>query len=487
MACRNGVDRAVLGQKVNRENHEATSGSSEEVIRVLDLYETREKIYTRRLKGFFSDVKKYTLAPFLLAYFLVPWLTVDGRQAMWFDLPERKFHIFWMTFWPQDFMLLAWMLIICAFALFTVTVLVGRVWCGFSCPQTVWTLLFMVAEHFWEGDRNQRIKLDSAPWSANKIARKSGKHGTWLFIAFVTGFTFVGYFNPVRELATDFFTLQSHPAAYFWTFFFTFATYLNAGHLREQVCLYMCPYARFQSVMFDSDTLIVSYNYHRGEPRGGRKQGAAHVGEGLGDCVDCSLCVQVCPTGIDIRDGLQYECINCGLCIDACNSVMDKMGYPRELISFTTEHRMDGAKTRVLRPRLVGYTLILTAMIVLFIYTVSTRIPLEVDIIRDRSLLFRETSEGLVENIYTVKISNMAEQAHTYQLAARGDYEFEYLGEDRVEVAGGEVFAVLVRLVLDPGLLQEPNSKIFFEVRSLDDANISEVEESRFIGPSRGR
>lgn len=469
---------------MSQETEQAQKKGSEEVIRVLDLYETREKIYTRRLAGFFRDVKKYTLLPLMLGYFLLPWLNIDGRQAVWFDLPARKFHIFALTFWPQDFMLLAWLLIICAFGLFTVTVLVGRVWCGFSCPQTVWTLWFMAAEHFWEGDRNQRIKLDNSPWSANKVVRKSGKFASWFLIAFATGLTFVGYFNPIRELLLGFFTLEAHPAAIFWTCFFTFMTFMNAGFLREQVCLYMCPYARFQSVMFDKDTLIVSYDPRRGETRGARKKGKEHLEEGLGDCVDCSLCVQVCPTGIDIRDGLQYECINCGLCIDACNSVMDKMGYERNLISFTTEHNLQGNKTEVFRPRFIGYALVLTAMVSLFLYTVATRIPLEVDIIRDRNMLYRETSEGLVENIYTLKIANMENSAHAYRISATGDYDYAFSGESEVQVAGGEVYTALVRLALDPGLLREPNSKIYFQVEAKDDAGIREVEESRFIGPS---
>jgi len=470
---------------VSHEHQHENQQGSEEVIKILDLYETREKIYTRRLKGFFRDVRKYTLMPMMAAYFLLPWLNIDGRQAIWFDLPERKFHIFWLTFWPQDFMLLAWLLIICAFALFTVTVLVGRVWCGFSCPQTVWTLWFMYAEHVWEGDRNQRIKLDNAPWSANKVIRKTGKQVSWLLIAFVTGFTFVGYFNPIRDLTMGFLTFDAHPAAVFWTAFFAFMTYMNAGFLREQVCLYMCPYARFQSVMFDKDTMIVSYDPRRGEPRGARKKGQDHLEEGLGDCVDCSLCVQVCPTGIDIRDGIQYECINCGLCVDACDSVMDKMGYPRNLISFTTEHNLAGNKTEIFRPRFIGYALVLTVMVSLFLYTIASRIPLQVDIIRDRNLLYRETPEGFVENIYTLKINNMENVSHSYVIKAVGDYDFTYSGDRQVEVAGGEVYSLLVRLELDPGLLREPNAKVYFEVESVDDPSVSATQESRFIGPSR--
>ncbi len=469
---------------MNQEKPGIDRDRAEETIQVLNLYETQEKIYTRRLEGFHRNLKKWTWIPLLGAYFILPWINIDGRQSVWFDLPARQFHVFGFTFWPQDFMLLGWLLIIAAFALFTVTVLVGRVWCGYSCPQTVWTMLFMNAEHFWEGDRNQRIKLDKAPWSTNKVARKTGKQATWILIAFVTGITFVGYFNPIRELVPDFFTLGAHPAAYFWTFFFTGATYLNAGFMREQVCLYMCPYARFQSVMFDRDTLIVSYDAARGEPRGARKKGAAHREEGLGDCTDCTLCVQVCPTGIDIRDGLQYECISCGLCIDACDAVMDKMGYPRKLISFTTENALEGGKTHILRPRFVGYTLVLAVMVGLFIYALAARVPLEVDIIRDRTLLYRETYQGMVENIYTLKINNMEEREHSYAISVRGEHDYEFIGDREVNVPGGSTYTGVVRLELDPGLMRDPNSELEFVVQSLDDAQLRAAEDTRFIGPS---
>ena len=458
--------------------------ASDEVVRVLDLYETREKIYTRRLQGFYRSLRRWTWIPLLGGYFLLPWLNLDGRQAVWFDLPARKFHILTLTFWPQDFMLLAWLLIMAAFALFTVTVLVGRVWCGFTCPQTVWTMLFMGAEHLWEGDRNQRMKLDKAPWSANKLIRKGGKQLSWVLIALLTGFTFVGYFNPIRELVPDFFTLSAHPAAVFWTLFFTVMTYMSAGFLREQVCLYMCPYARFQSVMFDRDTLVVSYDTRRGEPRGARKKGVEHSSEGLGDCVDCTLCVQVCPTGIDIRDGLQYECISCGLCIDACNAVMEKMDYPKNLISFTTQHVQEGGKRQILRPRFVGYVLVLAAMATLFTWTVATRVPLDVSVIRDRNLLFRETPNGLIENIYTLRINNMDNAEHRYRIAVAGDHDFAFKGEQEVLVAGGEVYSALVRLELDPGLLREPNSTVTFTVSGIDNPALADSHESRFIGPS---
>lgn len=463
---------------------EEKSTAAEETIRVLDLYQTREKIYVRRLLGFFQRLKRFTGLPMLAAFFILPWIQYDGRQLLWFDLPSRKFYVFNITFWPQDFMLLAWALIISAFALFTVTVMVGRVWCGFSCPQTVWTWLFMGTEYLWEGDRNARIKLDKAPLSWNKLWRKSGKQISWLLIALVTGLTFVGYFNPIRELVPGFFTLSGHPAAIFWVLFFTAMTYMNAAYLREQVCLYMCPYARFQSVMFDPDTMIVSYDVERGEPRGARKKGADHKAEGKGDCVDCSLCVQVCPTGIDIRDGLQYECISCGLCIDACDAVMDKMGYPPKLISFTTENNLKHRQTHLLRPRFLGYLLVLSIIVGAFAYVIATRVPLEVDIIRDRNVLYREVANGFVENIYTLKINNMDNRDHRYQISLTSDYDFRFPAQTQtLNVAEGEVLTTVVRLSLDPGLLEAPNVPVLFKVESLDSPGLQDSEESRFIGP----
>lgn len=464
-------------------SQEEQKPSLEEETHVLYLYETEKKIYQRRFVGFFRKLKKRSGIPLLLGYLLLPWFQIGGRQAVWFDLPARKFHILWMTFWPQDFMMLAWLLIIGAFALFSVTVLVGRVWCGFSCPQTVWTMMFVGVERFFEGGRNKRIKLDLAPWSFNKVWRKGGKHTVWLLIAFITGFTFVAYFNPARDLAIDLLSFSADPAAVFWTFFFTLMTYMNAGYLREQVCKYMCPYARFQSVMFDADTLVVSYDKVRGEARGQRKKGSDHRASGLGDCVDCGLCVQVCPVGIDIRDGLQSECISCGLCIDACNAIMEKVEYPKGLISFTTENKLAKGKTHIFRPRLLGYGLALLVMVSVFGYTLLTRVPLELDIIRDRSLLYRETSRGLIENIYTLRINNMDNHAHQYLISVEAEQGFRFIGDKLVDVAGGEVFTHLVRLELDPGLLKRGNTDITFVLQAEDDATMRDTEESRFIGP----
>ena len=321
----------------------------------IDLYASREKIHTRAFSGFYRNLRRAGGALLFVLYFGTVWLNWDGHQAVWWNLPERKFHIFGATYWPQDFVLLSALLIIAAFGLFFITVFAGRVWCGYTCPQSVFTWIFMWAEKVTEGDRNQRMKLEKAPMSANKFARRFAKHSIWLGVSLVTALTFVGYFAPIRELLAELVTFEASGWALFWIAFFTLATYGNAGWLREQVCIHMCPYARFQSVMFDQDTLIVSYDPHRGETRGPRKKTADHKAQGLGDCIDCTLCVQVCPTGIDIRDGLQIECIGCAACIDACDAVMDKMNYPRGLISYTTEHNLSGQKTRLLRPRLIGH------------------------------------------------------------------------------------------------------------------------------------
>ncbi len=450
---------------------------------VLNLYEKREKIFTRSVEGFYQKVRLFTGWPLLLGYFLSPWLMIEGRQAIFFDLPERKFHIFWLTFWPQDFGLLAWALMISAFSLFLVTTLFGRVWCGYTCPQTVWTAIFMWAEQIAEGERHQRIRLDKAPWNLEKVWKRTLKHGMWFGFALLTGVTFIGYFYGIRELIVDGVTLNLPAVAAFWTLFFTGATYINAGWMREQVCKYMCPYARFQSAMFDKDTLIVSYDPARGEQRGARKKGADYKAEGLGDCIDCQYCVQVCPTGIDIRDGLQYECINCALCVDACNSIMDKMGYEQGLVSYTTEHALEGKPWTWKRVKVVGYSVALVAMITLFTSTIFLRVPLELDVIRGRGQLYQEVAGGLVQNTYTVKILNMADDTRIFDLTVSGLPDAILVPNRPVTVAGGEIYELAVSVQVNPDLLVSANNRIEFEVVSSDGA-VSATSKSSYIGPS---
>ncbi|KAF1071592.1 MAG: hypothetical protein GAK45_00480 [Pseudomonas citronellolis] len=449
----------------------------------VDLYASREKVYTRAFTGFFRNLRMLGGALLFLLYFGTAWLTWNGRQAVWWDLPERKFYIFGATFWPQDFILLSGLLIICAFGLFFITTFAGRIWCGYTCPQSVWTWIFMWCEKVTEGDRNQRMKLDKAPMSARKLLRKSAKHGLWLLIGLVTGLTFVGYFAPIRDLLGDLITGQADGWAYFWVGFFTLATYGNAGWLRENVCIYMCPYARFQSVMFDKDTLIVSYDPRRGETRGPRKKTVDYKAQGLGDCIDCTMCVQVCPTGIDIRDGLQIECIGCAACIDACDAIMDKMNYPRGLISYTTEHNLSGQKTHLVRPRLIGYAIALCIMIGLLVTAIAIRPLVGLDVSKDR-VLYRENQEGRIENVYSLKIMNKDQRDHTYVLSAKGLDDLRLEGRKEIQVAAGDIVAMPVELSVDPEKLHSSTNEITFVIQSMDSPDIAREASSRFIGPA---
>ena len=448
-----------------------------------DLYAAREKIYTRSFSGLFRNLRLVGGALLFALYFGTVWLNWNGRQAVFWDLPERKFYIFGATFWPQDFILLSALLIICAFGLFFITVFAGRVWCGYTCPQSVFTWVFMWAEKVTEGDRNQRMKLDKAPMSGNKFLRKLAKHSIWLGVSLAIGITFVGYFTPIRQLVPDLLTFQVGGWALFWVGFFTLATYGNAGYLREQVCIYMCPYARFQSVMFDKDTLIVSYDPRRGERRGPRKKEADYKAMGLGDCIDCTMCVQVCPTGIDIRDGLQVECIGCAACIDACDTIMDKMNYPRGLISYTTEHNLSGQKTNLVRPRLIGYAVALVAMMGVFAYAVSDRSLVKLDVLKDR-VLYRENEQGRIENVYTLKLMNKGQTEQTFVIEASGLEGLQYEGRSEIRIEAGELVTVPVELSVKPEQLPSSTNDIVFRIKSVDDDSINDEAESRFIGPS---
>lgn len=453
-----------------------------------DLYAKREHIYVKNYKGLFKKFRQVSSFIMLLMFFGFSWISWDGRQAVLFDLPNRQFHVFGTTFWPQDFMLLSWLLIILAFALFFFTVFAGRLWCGYACPQFVWTWIFIWIENFTEGDRNQRMKLDKQKgWSGGKLAKKSAKHILWLLFSVVSAIAFVGYFTPIRELVPSVLSWNLGPWETWWLGFIAVATYGNAGWLREQVCIYMCPYARFQSVMFDQDTLIISYDEKRGENRGKRKKSVDYKAMGLGDCIDCHACVHVCPVGIDIRDGLQYECVACGACVDACDDIMERIGYEKGLVRYTTEHQLDGNKTHIFRPRLIGYFAVLCAMCITFAYTIYSRIPLEVDVLRDRGQLFVETSQGNIENIYTLKLANKEQVDHQYSINISGLDGVEYIGEKQVTIKAGELLDLPIRLSIKPRYLDNSNTTIAFTVQALENPDIQLTKENRFIGPSPQR
>jgi cytochrome c oxidase accessory protein FixG len=403
--------------------------------------------------------------------------------VLW-DLAEKKFHIFSATFWPEDLVLLAAILLICAFGLFFLTVLAGRVWCGYACPQSVWTWVFLWAERLAEGDRNRRLKLDAAPLTANKVARRGMKHGLWLLTGLVTAITFVGYFTPIRGLVADLIAMEASGWAVFWIFFFTSATYLNAGWLREKVCFHMCPYGRFQSSMVDADSLVISYDAARGEPRGSRKKDDVQVSQELGDCIDCQMCVQVCPTGIDIRDGLQMECIGCAACIDACDSIMDKMGYARGLVRYASERDLKGGKTNLLRPRLVGYFVFLALMIGLFSWGVASRPLVTLDVERDRGM-YRYTGGGNIENSYLLKLTNKDSSPRYLVIEVGGFEDFSTTGPGGIVVEAGERVEVPFSVAVPSSSLDSGANDVVFEVSSLNHEGAVITGTTTFLGPPK--
>jgi len=447
-------------------------------------YAAAEKIYPREISGRFTRLRQVAVVALLGVFYGVAWLDWSGHQAVLFDLPARKFHLFGLTLWPQDFLYLALLLIIAALSLFFFTALAGRLWCGYACPQTVWTELFVWIEQWTEGTRSRRMKLDRGPWTAEKLLRKTLKQTLWVALALWTGFTFVGYFIPIRALGAGIASLSLGPWSTFWIALYGLATYGNAGFLREQVCKYMCPYARFQSAMFDKDTLIISYDEARGEPRGPRRRGTAARALGLGDCIDCTLCVQVCPTGIDIRKGLQYECIACGACIDACDGVMDKMGDPHGLIRYTTEHALHGRASHVVRPRMVVYAALLLLAGGTLSYSLVTRTPLILDVIRDRNALYREVSGDQIENAYALKVINLDDRPHTYRLVVSGMQGLELTApSEPITVPPGSVSNIPARLDA-PASRAGGVHRIALTLAAVDAPGISVHENTRFIGPS---
>jgi cytochrome c oxidase accessory protein FixG len=473
----------VADESVRAGSNEGTPVENPDEFQIVSLYERWRKIQYLWVKGRFQSLRRFALGVLVAVFYIGPWLRWEGRQAIWLNLPERKFAFWATTFWPQDFVLLAFLLVIAAFTLFVFTVAAGRLWCGFACPQTVWTLCYVWIERKIEGGRYQRIKLDQAPWTSAKLGKKGFKYLCWAILALSISITCVGYFTPIEVLLREIAELSVGTGERFAILFLAGASFLFSGVLREQVCLHMCPYARFQSVMFDRDTLIVSYDARRGEPRGGRSRRVDPGAQGLGSCVDCGLCVRACPTGIDIREGLQYECITCAACVDVCNGVMKTMGYAPDLIRFSSENEDEGIPKAKTRFRLWSSGAVLLAMFGMLAFDLATRVPLGLDIIRDRGRLYRESWDGSVENTYTLRIMNMEQGSRRYAIRAEGEVPLQYSGDKEVEIAGGSQASIPISLRTAPGVRAAPNSDVRFTVESVGEPIHSITQVSRFLRP----
>lgn len=452
----------------------ADKSSAESSEQVVSLYQAQKKIYPRSVSGLFSKWRWALVFFTQIIFYGGPWLEWGQRQAVLFDLEARRFYIFGLVLYPQDFIYLTGLLVISAMLLFLFTAVAGRQWCGYACPQTVYTEIYLWFERMIEGDRTARMRLDNAPMSAAKFGRKTAKQVVWILFGLWTGFTFVGYFTPIHDLLGLVITRSTGPWETFWILFYGFATYGNAGYMREQVCKYMCPYARFQSAMFDKDTLIISYDTARGEPRGPRSKKVDPKTKGLGSCVDCTLCVQVCPTGIDIRKGLQYECISCAACIDVCDEVMDKMGYERGLIRYSTEHAMkQGWSTKeivahMFRPRVLVYAGILAAVVLAMAVSLFTRIPFKVDVVRDRGTLARIVAGGKIENIYRLQLMNASEAPQRYKITVSGLPGLTLATPDTYSVDSAQARWVVVGLQVPYDSAPAGSHPIQFQIESLD-------------------
>ena len=455
--------------------------------KTISFFEAHKKIYPRSISGTFMNWRWAMVLLTQLLFYGLPWLEWGQRQIVLFDLGARRFYLFGLVLYPQDFIYLTGLLIISALSLFLFTAVAGRLWCGFTCPQTVYTEIFMWIEHKVEGDRSARIRLDQGGWTVEKIWKKFLKQFLWVAIALWTGFTFVGYFVPIRSLGGELLDLQGSWQI-FWVLFYGFATYGNAGYMREQVCKYMCPYARFQSAMFDKDTLIVSYDAQRGEQRGPSKKDVDYKAQGLGDCIDCKLCVQVCPVGIDIRNGLQYECIGCGLCIDACNNVMDNLHYPRGLIRLTTQNAVTKGwmgkqiLRRIASPRVLIYSCILLGLSIAMVVSLAIREPLKVDVIRDRASLARIVSGGKLENVYRLQVMNATEKAQTYGISVKGLNGIEMAEGQVVDVDAAQTRGVTVRVQIPYGSAETGSHPIEFEISARSEHG-HVLEKSVFLVP----
>jgi cytochrome c oxidase accessory protein FixG len=421
----------------------------------LFLIEAKNTIYVRAVTGWFAAWRWALVWLTQAVFYGLPWLTWQDRPAVLFDLATQRFFLFGLVLYPQDLIYLAVLLMLAALLLFFVTAVVGRAWCGFACPQTVYTQIFLWVERQTEGKHHARKRLDAMAWGPEKLARKAAKQGLWLGISLWTGLTFVAYFTPIHTLMAALPSLGLGPWESFWIGFYGLATYVNAGYLREQLCKHACPYARFQGAMMDRDTLVIGYDSARGESRGSRPRSADPKALGLGDCIDCRLCVQVCPTGIDIRDGLQSNCIGCAACIDVCDTVMEQMNYPKGLVRYSTQNGLDQGwdkptlLKRVLRQRVLIYGALLVLATLAFVTSVAQRNLLRMDVVRDRGVMARVVGNDVVENIYRLHLMNASEATQRYQVAVRGTAGLALIAPLTVTLNPVEAQTVPVAVQLD--------------------------------------
>ena len=444
-------------------------------------FQERIEIFPRSVKGRYRSIKTGILVLAYTVYFLLPWLRwsrdIGSQQAILFDIEARRFYVFDLVVYAQDIFWLAGILVIAAFLLFFVTGLAGRVFCGYFCFQTLWTDVFVFIERLVQGERNARIKLAQAPWSNEKAVKMGLTHFLWILVALLTGLSFTLYWGDAPQLIKQMLSGDAPFAAYATTLFLTLTTYVMAGFAREQVCTYMCPYARFQAVMFDADTLIVAYDEKRGEREKGRQKpkkglmtSAERDNASVGDCIDCGYCVQVCPTGIDIRNGMQYQCTSCALCIDACNTIMTSIKFPQGLIRYSSEHALEGKKTQLFKAKNIGYALILLLSIIVLSWSVATRSDIEMLVRQIRQPLSVTLSDGRIQNRYDIKINNKTTKPVTYRISIEGlkDAVLDVGKFTDVHLAPQHSVKLNAKVRMAPANASKSRSKFNFVIRSLD-------------------
>lgn len=463
------------------------------------LYQERIEIYPRSVKGRYRSIKTGILIFAYAVYFLLPWLRwereVGSNQAVLFDIAGRRFYIFDLVVYAQDIFWLAGILVIGALLLFFVTGLAGRVFCGYFCFQTLWTDVFIFIERMVQGERNARMKLAQAPWSNNKVIKVGLTHFLWVLVAFLTGLSFTLYWGDAPVLGLQMLQGEAPFAAYATTLFLTLTTYVMAGLAREQVCTYMCPYARFQAVMFDSDTLIVAYDEKRGEREKGRQKPAKGLmtsaerdNAEVGDCIDCGYCVQVCPTGIDIRNGLQYQCTSCALCIDACNTIMTSIKFPTGLIRYSSEHALKGEKTNLFKAKNIGYAFTLIITVGLLVWSVANQSDVEMLVQQVRQPLSVSLSDGRVQNRYNIKINNKTSKAMKYHISIEGlkDAELDVGNFTDVSVPAEHSVKLSAKVRLLPANVSRSRTRFNFVIKSVDSKVKQKVtQQNVFYVPER--